>query len=80
MVSADSAAEAIKAHELGLRSFRPIKKAEDKLPFEILCPSDRVTCDQCKLCDQKKVAKSIAIPFHNFNETKVRLFMELAVV
>lgn len=77
MISADSKAEAIRAHNRGFRTFRVIPiaawKAKGKaelLSNEILCPAskemgNKTTCGECKLCggsDQK--AKSVAIVAH----------------
>ena len=82
MVSVDSPAQAIDAHNKGLRTFRviPIKQWQQKgfralLEGEILCPASkeagaRVTCSDCLLCSgQHTKARSIAIPAHGIGAT-----------
>lgn len=86
MISADTAAEAITAHNQGRRTFRVIPVSDwttagkaALLPSEILCPASAestakdVTCDKCKLCNgsESKHAKSIAIVAHGSSRNKV---------
>lgn len=86
MISADTAAEAITAHNQGRRTFRVIPVSDwttagkaALLPSEILCPASAestakdVTCDKCKLCNgsESKHAKSIAIVAHGASRNKV---------
>jgi len=78
MVSADSKAEAIRAHSMGYRTFRVIPIREINQPLlhnEILCPNTThdVQCNECKLCNGQKYngARSIAIIAHGAMKNKV---------
>jgi hypothetical protein len=66
MASADSLADAKEAWAMGWRTFRALEPGEKHDPeTEILCPSDRTTCERCGLCSGTDLpTKSIAIPSH----------------
>ena len=48
----------------GWRSFRVVAGERSLQDTEILCPSDRVTCAQCRLCNGAGEAKDIGIIVH----------------
>jgi hypothetical protein len=69
MASADSAAEAAQATELGMRYFR-VSIGVDKQPLEVTCPASveggrKAQCSDCLLCGgTSKNARSIVIADH----------------
>ena len=69
MASADSAAEARQATELGMRYFR-VSIGVDKAPLEVTCPASieggrKAQCSDCLLCaGTSKAARSIVIADH----------------
>jgi hypothetical protein len=64
-VSADCAADAERAHELGVGSFRVLAVGETPLPFETLCPSSSgVKCVDCGWCAGGAAGANVAIPVH----------------
>ena len=69
MASADSAEDAAHAQAAGWRTFRVRRASEPLLAREVACPAShemgqRVTCEQCRLCDGRIKAKNIAIIAH----------------
>ena len=77
MISADSEAEAIKAHDMGYRTFRVIPIASANKPLlhnEIMCPNTTkgTQCNDCRLCNgQSYKGKSIAIIAHGVSKNKI---------
>jgi hypothetical protein len=52
MASVHNETEAIAAHKRGWRTFRVTRPGNRSLlPNETVCPSPRVKCDKCRLCD-----------------------------
>lgn len=76
MQSADSIDAARQAHAAGRRTFRviPITAADAPLlPNEVMCPSSRgIECKDCRLCDGRKAAKSVAIVAHGPTASKFK--------
>ena len=48
----------------GWRSFRVVSTERSLTDSEIMCPSDRVTCAECRLCSGAGEARDIAIAVH----------------
>lgn len=63
MLSCETENQAIAANNNGLRSYRVRAQGAPLLPFEIDCPEPQrnVQCEQCRLCDGAKAAKSVSI-------------------
>jgi hypothetical protein len=77
MLSADSKEEAQTAWEQGKRTFRVIpinaKPSEALDPYnEIMCPSDKIQCIQCKLCKGGSKGKSVAIVAHGIGKGYIK--------
>jgi hypothetical protein len=67
----ETPAQAIRAQQMGWRTFRIILPEEPLLPNEILCKHvvrEWVTCEDCRLCNgAKNKAANIADPIHGTN-------------
>jgi hypothetical protein len=61
MASVDTPAEAVRAHAEGWRTFRVVGLDESPAAAtgarEIECPSERVSCADCGLCDGTRQGK-----------------------
>ena len=68
MASVDSQVEYNQATANGWRTFRTMGPGQPLLDGEIMCPSDKVSCSRCGLCNGSKGAndkrKNIAIVVH----------------
>jgi hypothetical protein len=73
MQSADTLRSAEQAWAKGHRTFRIVADASEAIPGkEIPCPSPRVKCKDCGLCQGSKIAaKSIVIPGHGPGAAKI---------
>lgn len=86
MASADSAAEALQAHALGMRYFR-VSIGVDRQPGEVSCPSSaeagrsrpKKQCSDCLLCaGTSKPARSIVIADHALGHAKRVIMLRAA--
>lgn len=62
MASVDTLDEMKKAQSMGWSTFRVLADDDEPELFESRCPSDVITCKQCKKCDGK--SGNIYIPVH----------------
>lgn len=77
MTSVESLQEARTAWARGERTFRVISAEDQTTPTEVLCPSPRTTCAECRLCAGASVqAKSIAIVAHGAPGQKLRSLID----
>jgi hypothetical protein len=77
MLSADTKEQAQTAWEQGKRTFRVIpinaKPSEALDPYnEIMCPSDKIQCSDCKLCKGGNKGKSVAIIAHGTGRNYIK--------
>jgi hypothetical protein len=71
MISAESETYASHAHAAGFRTFRTRAPGAALMAREIDCPSERISCAQCRLCcGASSKAKSISIPVHGSQSRK----------
>lgn len=76
MVSTDSPEEYNQAG--GARSFRVKSPEEPLLAGEIYCPSERVSCNDCRLCKGGSSGRSVAINVHGAHAGKFIQVREVA--
>ena len=74
MASVDNVPQLTLAHLRGLRTFRVIGDARDRIKGEILCPASeemgrKTTCEKCALCDARRKGPHVAIVVHGVGKT-----------
>lgn len=77
MTSVESLVDAEEAWTRGERTFRVLSDHDQITPNEVLCPSPRTTCAECRLCAGTSAkAKSIAIVAHGAPGQKLRRLID----